>query len=137
VATEQETTVIREEARRRWLVLEQQIARQGIDAPPEEVLEAEDLRRRWGFALSVSAPASTPAPAVVRTWTINDEISWMRTMLGSALRTATDVKQKQEADFAERPRRQLVLNLWLGAVTVIALANLYLMALLLGRFGGL
>lgn len=141
MATAEETAAVREIARRRWLELERKLARQGADSPPEETLEAEDLRRKWNFALSVdvlrATPPSIPTSAEQRQLqTIEREIEWLRGLIASALRSNQDIKRQQELAATERHRRDWIVYVAIGVLILIEIPVALGVAILLSRFGG-
>jgi hypothetical protein len=132
VATAEETAAIREEARRRWLELERQIARRGADSPPEDVLEAEDLRRKWGFALNPHvAPVPVPTTPAVR----DLEMDWLRTLIASALRSNQEIKFRQDESAVERHRRDRIVYLGISGVVLLQIVIIILFVQFAQRFG--
>ncbi len=131
MASDEETRVIRETARRRWIALQKQIALHGADTDPADLIEAEDIARRWGFSLDPKA-----VPVHLRGEVRNIELEWLRILVASALKTVASVQAAQLADAAQRQARQRINTIVYGAIFLLQIILLAEVGRLAGRLGG-
>lgn len=129
MAFEEEEKAIYERNRQRWLELEKEIALKGMDVEPHITIEAEELRRKYGFRLTRQR-----VPVEARGVHRDDEIEWLRVLIGSALRSTAQLKQAYDDDIGARARRQAILNIWLGVLTVLQVIVVIIMYELVLRF---
>jgi hypothetical protein len=130
-----ETAAMRDEALakirtaklRRLEVIEVQIAQHGEASAPAELLtEREDLRREVGIVGAVADGAMDDSTRkLLRRY---DQADLNLSVLTNLVRRVTNMEEWLSSDRGERGRRQLYLNLWLGAITILLLAQL------IGRF---
>lgn len=131
MASEAEAREIRETARRRWVELQKQIARHGADSDPADLIEAEDIARRWGFSLD---PRTVPVD--LRGEVRNIEIEWLRILVASALKTVAAVQAAQSADADQRRTRQRLNTAIYAVILILQLVIVAEVGRLAGRVGG-
>lgn len=114
---------IRQAKIRRLETIEVQIATHGeANAPPELLTEREDLRREIGIVGAVADGAIDDATRrLLRRY---DQADLNLNVLTNLVQRVTQVEEWLTNDRTERARRQLYLNLWLGTMTILLLAQL-------------
>jgi|KBSSwiStaDraftv2_1062776.scaffolds.fasta_scaffold140908_3 hypothetical protein len=114
---------IRQAKIRRLEHIEIQIASAGdMHAPVELLNEREDLRREVGIVGAVADGAIDDSTRrLLRRY---DQADLNLNVMTNLVQRVTRIEEWTAADHGERSRRQLYLNLWLGAMTILLLAQL-------------
>lgn len=114
---------IRQVKIRRLEQIEIQVATHGEpNAPAELLTERDDLRREVGIVGAVADGAIDDSTRkLLRRY---DQADLNLNVLTNLVQRVTRVEEWLTLDRSERGRRQLYLNLWLGAMTILLLAQL-------------
>jgi len=114
---------IRQAKIRRLEHIEIQIASAGdMHAPVELLNEREDLRREVGIVGAVAdGNIDDSTRRLLRRY---DQADLNLNVMTNLVQRVTRIEEWTAADHGERSRRQLYLNLWLGAMTILLLAQL-------------
>jgi hypothetical protein len=118
---------IREAKLRRLEILEEQIAARGeYDADPKLTIERDDLKKALGLVDAVSnGGIDEETRKVLRRY---DQVDLNISVLSNLVMRVTALEEWIGFDRTTRGKRQKVLDLWLGALTVL------LLALVIARF---
>lgn len=133
MANETEQYEIRETARRRWVELQKQIARHGADSDPADLIEADDIARRWGFRLD---PTTIPPDLRGRGEVRAIDLDWLRLLVASALKIAAAGETRALDDMQQRRSRQMLNNIVFGLIILLQFIILAELGSLAGRVGG-
>jgi hypothetical protein len=108
--------------------LEKQAALFGPQTEPAVLVEIQDLRHRHGIS----------AGRRVRTDRTRESLDYdfLMNTVAAALQRLTAVESHQTADGQKRGRRQMVLNIWLGAITAVVVFNTLLTLWFMSRLFG-
>lgn len=114
---------IRQAKIRRLEHIELQIATHGEPtAPIELITERDDLRREVGIVGAVADGAiDDTTRKLLRRY---DQADLNLNVMTNLVQRVTRIEEWTSADRGDRARRQLYLNLWLGAMTILLLAQL-------------
>lgn len=114
---------IREAKIRRLEAIELQVAMHGeANAPAELLNERDDLRSATGIIGAVADGAIDDGTRkLLRRY---DQADLNINVLTNLVKRVTTIEEWLTADRSERGKRQLALNLWLGAMTILLLAQL-------------
>lgn len=114
---------IREAKIRRLEAIELQIAIHGEpNAPPELLNERDDLKSSTGIIGAVAdGSVDDSTRKLLRRY---DQADLNINVLTNLVQRVTRIEDWLTSDRTERGRRQLYLNLWLGAMTILLLAQL-------------
>lgn len=114
---------IRQAKIRRLEGIELQIATHGeSSAPIELITERDDLRREVGIVGAVADGAMDDSTRkLLRRY---DQADLNLNVMTNLVQRVTHMEEWLASDRGERGKRQLYLNLWLGAMTILLLAQL-------------
>lgn len=97
---------------RRLAELEKQQALHGPMTEPSILIEIAELRHKYG-SRRVSVGRNRD----------EFEYSFLMSTVAAALRRVTAIEARLDRDDADRPARQKVLNIWLGAISALVVLN--------------
>lgn len=120
---------------RRLGELEKQAAMHGPRTEPEILIEIQDLRHKYGAATGPTMAGRFVRPPGQRDQKLDYDFL-MNTVAG-VLRRMLAIEERNKNEDSTRPRRQVVLNLWLGAISAALLLNIALTFWLATRLFGL
>jgi hypothetical protein len=114
---------------RRLAELEKQAALRGPQTEPAVLVEIQDLRHKYGTSTSrfVRPPGG-------RDRTI--DFDFLMNTVSAALQRVAAIEKHQEQDGKARNTRQLVLNIWLGAISMGVIVSIALNLWLIQRLFG-
>jgi hypothetical protein len=114
---------------RRLAELEKQAALYGPQTEPAVLIEIQELRHKHG------APARFVRPPGGRDARL--DYDFLMNTVAAALQRVAAIEIRNTKEDADRPRRQFVLNLWLGAISAAVLLNIALTIWFMNRLFGL
>lgn len=107
---------------RRLEVLEEQIAIVGeSNADPAQLIERDKLRETLGIVEAADPTIDDETRRVLRRY---DQADLNINVLANVVKRLTALEEWWSTDNVKRGQRQTVLNLWLGAITILLLAQI-------------
>lgn len=114
---------------RRLAELEKQAATYGPSTEPAVLIEIQELRHKHG-----TSPGRFVRPAGQRDKQI--DVDYLVNMVAGMFRRLIAIEDRNTKEDATRPRRQMVLNIWLGAISALVILSIVLQLWFINRLFG-